>query len=399
MNKKLLIFLIIIVILLGGVITWAVLKPMPTLNPNINEITIPDLNTKLSAITWPDDVQAAIGAKDYGVIATQGDQSGVPIASIAKTMLALSVLEEKPLQTGEEGSEVKFTQADIDKFNSYLAENQSVVPIAIDEPLTEYQALQALMLPSGNNIADALASWAFGSVDNYLNYANAKATEWGLTETHFADASGFSPKTVSSAQDLVMLGEHVYDNPVLSDIVSQEEVTLPVAGTVYNVNSLLGQENIIGIKTGNTDEAGGCFLFATKNNIDGKETIVITAILGDDDLATVLADSLLFAENNSQALGYLDILNTGEVIGTYDVPWSSSVNVVPEEDVTVLSTKAEEFTSVVNIDSVSSPKAQGEKVGEINITSESGSKIVPLVLENSITSPSFLWKLTHLFYK
>ncbi len=389
------IILIVIIVLVGGLVFWTIGKPMPSLTAQARDIEMP--TTKVGAITWPTRGQSAIGAKGYGVVATDGEQKGVPIASIAKTMLALSVLQKKPLAMGEQGPQVNFTQSDIDKYNDFLAQNQSVVPIAIDEPITEYQALQALMLPSGNNIADALAAWAFGSVNNYLDFANEQAKSWGLTETHFADASGFSPKTVSSAQDLVMLGEHVYDEPVLADIVSQEEVTLPVAGTVYNVNTLLGQENIIGIKTGNTDEAGGCFLFATKNNIDGQDVTIISAILGDTDLATVLYDSLVFAQNNSQSLELLTILSKDQVVGEFNVPWDSTVNVIPEEEVTILATKDEEFTTEVAIDTVSTAKSAGDKVGEITIKSKDATKTVPLVLENSISTPSFFWKFTHLF--
>lgn len=391
------IILIVIIILIGGLIFWISKKPMPTLDATSVNIETPKAN--VSAITWPANGQSAIGVKGYGVVATNGEQKGVPIASIAKTMLALSVLQKKPLAMGEQGPQVNFTQSDIDKYNDFLAQNQSVVPIAIDEPITEYQALQALMLPSGNNIADALAAWAFGSVNNYLDFANEQAKSWGLTETHFADASGFSPKTVSSAQDLVMLGEHVYDEPVLADVVSQSEVTLPVAGTVYNVNTLLGQENIIGIKTGNTDEAGGCFLFATKNNIDGQDVTIISAILGDTDLATVLYDSLVFAQNNSQSLELLNIITKDQVVGQFDVPWKNSVNVISEEDVAIMSAKGSEINIDTNINQVNHAMKKGDKVGEITIKSANATKIVPLVLADPIPAPSFFWKLSNLFNK
>jgi D-alanyl-D-alanine carboxypeptidase (penicillin-binding protein 5/6) len=44
--------------------------------------------------------------------------------------------------------------------------------VQLGEELSEYQALQALLLPSANNIAETLARWAFGSIDAYNAYAN-----------------------------------------------------------------------------------------------------------------------------------------------------------------------------------------------------------------------------------
>jgi len=395
-NKKI-IALIILIVLICGYAVFALVKMAPTLNAKINIASLSEITS--AKVVWPAKGQTALGAKGYGVVATNGEQKSAPIASIAKTMLALSVLEKYPLNTGEQGPNISFTQADIDKYNNYLKQNQSVVPIALDETLTEYQSLQALMLPSGNNIADALASWAFGSVDNYLAIANKKATDWGLSQTHFADASGFSPQTVSSARDLVVLGEYVLNNPVLADIVNQSEVDLPVAGKVYNVNSLLGQDNIVGIKTGNTDEAGGCFLFATKNNINGKDVTVISAILGDTDLATVLADSQTFIQNNIKNLQISTIVTKDQSVATVTVPWGKQVNIISQDEVNILAADNQKVTSEIKFDLIKAPMSSGQKVGEMIIKSGDNTKIIPLILSEDIKKPSSIWKLTHPFAK
>ncbi len=392
-KDKKIIILIVIGILIVGYVIWAIAKPAPKLSASTDVIAPPEVTA--SKVVWPAKGQAAIGAKDYGVVATNGEQVSAPIASIAKTMLAISVLQQKPLKAGEQGPSITFTQADIDKYNEYLAQNQSVVPIALNESLTEYQALQALMLPSGNNIAEALASWAFGSMEKYLAYANNQAKTWGLTKTNFADASGFSPKTVSSAQDLVVLGNYALQEPVLAEIVGQSEVTLPVAGTVYNVNTLLGQNNIMGIKTGNTDEAGGCFLFSAKNTVDGKEITQIAAILGDTDLQTVLADALKFVQTNTQCLAVETAVTKGQVVGNINVPWSGKTNLIAKDNVGILVTNGQKIEIISQINDINAPLTQGAEVGMITVKSGESVKTTPIVIESQISTPSIFWKLLH----
>ncbi len=83
----------------------------------------------------------------------------------------------------------------------------------------------------------------------------------------------------------------LYKNPVIADIVSQKSATIPVAGTINNVNWLLGTDGINGIKTGNTDQAGGCFLFSAKHTIDGHDITLIGAIVSAPDLMASVNDS------------------------------------------------------------------------------------------------------------
>jgi hypothetical protein len=68
--------------------------------------------------------------------------------------------------------------------------------------------------------------------------------------------------------------------------------TLPVAGTVHNTNTLLGHNDFVGVKTGSTAAAGGCFAFRAIRWIDGKRTTITGAVLGqpgDDRIAAGLA--------------------------------------------------------------------------------------------------------------
>jgi D-alanyl-D-alanine carboxypeptidase (penicillin-binding protein 5/6) len=68
--------------------------------------------------------------------------------------------------------------------------------------------------------------------------------------------------------------------PVFASIVATPSATLPVAGTVHNTNMLLGHDGFVGVKTGSTAAAGGCFAFRAIRWIDGKRTTITGVVLG-----------------------------------------------------------------------------------------------------------------------
>jgi len=365
---------------------------MPKISATSNEIMVDPVNGKL---IWPTYGQSAVGVENYGVLATNGEQKAAPIASIAKTMVALSVLKERPLKIGEQGPMITMTANDEEFFRQDFAQNGSVVPIRIGEELSEYQAIQALLLPSGDNIASTLAVWAFGSVEEYLTYANNLAKDLGLEQTYFADASGLSPQTVSSAQNLVVLGEKVMAEPVLAEIVGQSSVTLPVAGKVNNYNTILGIENIVGIKTGNTDEAGGCFLFASKRSIGSKEAMVIGVILGATSRNQALSDTKTFLRSNSSNFVSQTVVSEGQIVGSYRLPWGKEVNILAKDDLSVITIPGAKQEIKANFSSINKSTNKGSEVGRISVSSGTNEISVSGILDEKVSKPPFFWKLLH----
>jgi hypothetical protein len=110
--------------------------------------------------------------------------------------------------------------------------------------LTERQALQALLLPSANNIAAVLARWDAGSVDRFVARMNATARLLGMTHTRYTDPSGYDDATVSTCRRPGAIVDRAMRLPVFASIVATPSATLPVAGTVHNTNTLLGHERV-----------------------------------------------------------------------------------------------------------------------------------------------------------
>jgi serine-type D-Ala-D-Ala carboxypeptidase (penicillin-binding protein 5/6) len=151
------------------------------------------------------------------------------------------------------------------------------------ERLTERQALEALLLPSANNIAAALATHVTGGAAAFVRAMNAEAVALHMRHTTYTDPSGLDPATMSTAADQLRLARAAMRSPIFAAIVAMPTATIPVAGTIGNTDGLLGHDGFVGIKTGSTDAAGGCFMFEATQRHDGRTHTVIGVVLGQRD--------------------------------------------------------------------------------------------------------------------
>jgi D-alanyl-D-alanine carboxypeptidase (penicillin-binding protein 5/6) len=250
------------------------------------------LGDALPSTVWPAYGQAAFVRAGQSQIQAGPNQYAAPIASLAKVMTAYLVLRDHPLRPGQDGPTITLTDADVGDTDRRRRQQESVVPVAAGEQLTERQALQALLLPSANNIAAVLARWDAGSGDRFVARMNATARSLGMTHTRYTDPSGYDDATVSTAADQVRIVDRAMRLPVFASIVATPSATLPVAGTVHNTDTLLGHNGFVGVKTGSDDAAGGCFAFRAIRRINGKRTTITGVVLGQpgqDQIAAGLA--------------------------------------------------------------------------------------------------------------
>jgi D-alanyl-D-alanine carboxypeptidase (penicillin-binding protein 5/6) len=277
--------IVLVGVLLGIAALWAFLglRPGAASSPTVR----PFANT-----VWPANGQAAFVRTGQAQIQAGPSQHAAPIASLAKVMTAYLVLRDHPLQAGQDGPTITLTEGDVADTDRRRGQEESVVSIAAGEQLTERQALQALLLPSANNIAAVLARWDAGSTGRFVAEMNATARSLGMTQTRYTDPSGYDDATVSTAADQVRIVDRAMRLPVFASIVATPSATLPVAGTVHNTNTLLGHDGFVGVKTGSDAAAGGCFAFRVIRWIDGKRTTITGVVLGQpghDRIAAGLA--------------------------------------------------------------------------------------------------------------
>jgi serine-type D-Ala-D-Ala carboxypeptidase (penicillin-binding protein 5/6) len=234
----------------------------------------------LPSTVWPADGQAAFIQTGQSQVQAGPNQHAAAIASVAKVMTAYIVLRDHPLRAGQDGPTITLIAADVADTRRRRRQQESVVSVAAGERLTERQALQALLLPSANNVAAVLARWDAGSVDRFVDRMNATARSLGMNQTRYTDPSGYDDATVSTAVDQVRIVDRAMGLPVFASIVATPSATLPVAGTVHNTDTLLGHNGFVGVKTGSDDAAGGCFAFRAVRLLDGKQTTITGVVLG-----------------------------------------------------------------------------------------------------------------------
>jgi serine-type D-Ala-D-Ala carboxypeptidase (penicillin-binding protein 5/6) len=233
----------------------------------------------LPSRAWPAYGQAAVQI-GHSQIQSGPNQHAAPIASVAKVMTAYLVLRDHPLGVGEDGPTITISDADVADTERRSRQRESVVPIVAGERLTERQALQALLVPSANNVAAVLARWDAGTVSRFVERMNATARSLGMTRTRYTDPSGYDDRTVSTAADQLRIVDEAMRLPVFASIVATASATLPVVGTVHNTNTLLGRNGFVGVKTGSDRAAGGCFAFRAIRLVHGKRTTITGVVLG-----------------------------------------------------------------------------------------------------------------------
>jgi len=351
------------------------------------------------SLPWPSQGSAAVAVAGSGLVGTAGNiTTPQPIASLTKLMTALVVIHAHPLGAGQPGPTITITPADVAQYQADLATQQSVVAVSAGEQITEVQALEGLLVPSGNNMADVLADWVAGSLPAFVSDMNARAAAMGLHHTHFASASGLNPGSVSTAPDLIRLGEAIMANPVLASIVGMAQATLPVAGTVESYSYNLGKAGIIGIKTGASSQAGGCDLFDSSQTVDGKPVQIIGAVLGQETpsiLQTALNDGTSLAEALAPELGNRTVIAPGQEVAQVTTPWGSKAPLVAGQGFTTLAWPGMQVPVSVNVDHhVGSSLRRGERVGTLRLTLDNSTHDVPLVAGSNLSGPSLSYKLT-----
>ncbi len=390
MSPKKVTLLMMVFLLAIGLYQYS--RPLPVIQPTTN-FSQPQTSPAVN-LPWPAYGQGALGAKGYGVLATHGEQKPVPIASITKVVTALAVLKEKPLAKGEKGPNITINSDDVAIYNEYVSQGGSVTSIAKGSQISEYDGLQSMLIPSSNNMAATVAKWAFGSVDNYVKYANQMLADMGFKQTRVDEASGFSVNSVSTATELIKLGEIALANEVIAEIVKKATVNLPVAGEVRNINWLLGTEGVIGIKTGNTNEAGGCLLFAAQKTIFGQPIILIGVILGAPDRNQAITDSREILQSVEDGFEKVPVVKKGRSLGTYKTPWDTKSELIASDELAVLVWKGSTISPILKAQTISAPKLAGTHVGEIYIAYGEQQKTVPVELKNDLAGPGWHWRLS-----
>src|SRR6201996_6086366 len=201
-----------VIVVLAGLAGFAAAKLIPP-GPaaSVPVVVMPGAGTgaplreRLAAVPWPAAGVSAADVSGVGVVAGPGATRPVPIASVAKVMTAYVILHDHPLPGGGSGPDIAVQPSEAAAYPSQARDGDSLVPVAAGETITERQALEALLLPAADHMAQILARWDAGSQAAFAARMNAAARSLAMTGTSYTDPAGLDPSTTSTAADQVRL--------------------------------------------------------------------------------------------------------------------------------------------------------------------------------------------------
>ncbi len=189
--------------------------------------------------------------------------------------------------------------------------NGSKVQMKVGQTWSIDDLLHAMILPSANEAATALAEAVSGSEEEFVKLMNAKAAELGMTTAQFVNPHGLPHYTNSqvtgkmqnkmSAADMFKLCTYMltthYDATVAVTGVERHELTsllddgytaengyerIPYVKASYET-LFRNIEGLIGMKTGSTNRAGSCMVAAAKVDVEGETHIIVSVSFGGED--------------------------------------------------------------------------------------------------------------------
>ena len=282
----------------------------------------------LPALPFPGAGESAVVVSGMGLVDATPDEQSVPVASVTKIMTAYLILKDHPLTGSSGGPVFTMTAADHAAWIQASEEDESNIEVKAGERLDERQLLQALMIPSADNIASYLAAWDAGSVPAFVRKMNATAVALGLRGMHFADASGVNPGSRGTAVDFARLAALAMQDPVLRSITDELFIRLPVEGEIWNsYDPAVGVDGIIGVKSGFTEAAQTNLVSAAWRTVDHRHVLVVCDVIDQpNSLSGDALDNEALLQAVTGDLRATRLYRSGAKIGEATTAWDGDTS-------------------------------------------------------------------------
>lgn len=293
-------------------------------------------------------------------------------ASMTKIMtmlLTMETIDEGKLSM-DDSIVISKTAADMGGSQMFLEEHSSV---------KVKELLKGIAIASANDAAVALAEKVGGSVDNFVNMMNEKATTLGLTNTTFKNPHGLDEEGhLSTAHDMAVMARSLIGyKDILNYTSTYEDYFNKPDGSrtwLVNTNKLVRfYKGVDGLKTGYTEGAGYCLTATAKKN----DIRFITVVMGEptSDQRSLDTSNLLNYAFNTYRLN--TILSKDTELGKVNIEKGSidEGTIVLKDDITEVEKVSEdkkEYSYNIKLDNIEAPVKYGDKVGTIEIIDNEG---------------------------
>lgn len=221
------------------------------------------------------------------IIYSKNPKEKLPMASLTKIMTAIIALENKKND---------------DKYLVYQDDlvGEDSMGLGVGEKLSLNELLYGLILTSGNDAAETLASNFSGGRNSFIKAMNDKAKSLGLSNSNFTNPTGLEGdgNQYTTAYDLLIITKYALTNfSTFDDVVSTFDYNIYQTNEhkAYflenETNLLTSYPGVKGVKTGYTPEAGLCLV--TYLNYQGHK--IIGVLLGSDNRRAEMKDLLDYA--------------------------------------------------------------------------------------------------------
>ena len=319
-------------------------------------------------------------------------------ASVTKILTAILTLENCELTDTVTVSKTAI---------SNIPSGYVIAPLFVGEQMSVEDLLYALMLKSANDAAYVLAEHVGGSVEGFSEMMNKKAEEIGCKNSHFVNPNGIhNSNHYTTAYDMYLIARYAMKNEEFVKIVSTYQHTLSATNKylkndriMKNTNSFVNpssryyDENVKGIKTGTTIQAGNCLITNTsKNGFD-----VITVILGARTSESKFSETKRMMNYVFDNYEYTDIHKKGDAIKNIEVEKATketkNLNLVISDDIRAMNNKkikAEEIEPEISLNNeIIAPISKGQELGTIKYTVDGLEYNAKLLAENDVIKKTY----------
>ncbi len=233
------------------------------------------------------------------IYAQKGANDRVAIASLTKVFTAVQAMEMAPLDTIITTKDFDLRTPD----GGYFGSNGTLMGFDAGQSFTLEDMLYGMLLPSGNDAANAVAR-SLGmqpgdtdqqAVQYFMDLVNQRITDMGLKNTHLMNPHGWGVKGhYSSAADLAAFNRMVFTYyPTLIKVMGATSYTTSDGSiTVTNTNkSLRLYQSVVAGKTGYDWDSGYCLINFAKRGDVGMVAVTLDGVAPNDwydDNATLL---------------------------------------------------------------------------------------------------------------
>ena len=319
-------------------------------------------------------------------------------ASVTKILTAILTLENCELTETVTVSKTAI---------SNIPSGYVIAPLFVGEQMSVEDLLYALMLKSANDAAYVLAEHVGGSVEGFSEMMNKKAEELGCKNSHFVNPNGIhNSNHYTTAYDMYLIAKYAMKNEKFVKIVSTYQHTLSATNkyskndrimkntnNFVNPNSRYYDENVKGIKTGTTLQAGNCLITNTsKNGFD-----VFTVVLGAKTAESKFSETKNMMNYFFDNYEYTQIHKKGDVIKSIEVEKATketkNLNLVISDDIKVMNNiaiKAEEIEPEINLnENIVAPILKGQELGNVKYTVDGLEYNAKLLAENEVIKKTY----------